>query len=129
MQSKLSPGPREPQELKRTLGMTEQITFKAKMESNIQVGQTLRTGVQTQIRLRPGHTHFSTDSRKTGRFRNNHVLCLFDRLTQTYQAMQPCSGKHIARKTPVPCYGLLKHAAEARPRHTNTHTHSVYKHT
>lgn len=59
MQSKLSPGPREqPQELKRTLGMTEQITFEAKMVSNIQVGQTLRTGVQTPIRLRPGRTPF-----------------------------------------------------------------------
>lgn len=32
--------------------------------------------------------------------------------------MQPCSVEHIARKTPIPHYGLLKHAAAARPRHT-----------
>lgn len=32
-----------------------------------------------------------------------------------YIVMQPCSVRHIARKAPIPCYGLLKHAAETRP--------------
>lgn len=59
MQSKLTPAPREqPQELKRPLGMTEQIAFRAKMESDIQVGQTLSTGVQTPIRIRTTCTIF-----------------------------------------------------------------------
>lgn len=57
MQSKLTPRLREqPQELKCPLEMTEQLAFRAKMESNIQVGQTLRASVQTEIRLRLGHT-------------------------------------------------------------------------
>lgn len=52
--------------------------------------------------------------------------------------MQPCSVEHIARKTPIPHYGLLKHAAVARPRHThhaeihiqykNTHEPHIYLH-
>lgn len=46
-----------------------------------------------------------------------------------HTVMQPCSVRHTARKAPIPCYGLLKHAAEARPRHTHTRrdTHSVHK--
>lgn len=44
----------QPQELGCALGMTEQITFRAKMESEIQAGQTLGTCVRTQARHRPG---------------------------------------------------------------------------
>lgn len=45
MRSHVNPVSREqPQKLKNPLGMTEQIAFRAKMKSGIQVGQTLRTG-------------------------------------------------------------------------------------
>lgn len=114
MQSKLTPGLREqPQELKRPLGMTEQIAFRAKMESNIQVGQTPRTGLQTQIRLRPGQTHFlkmEFETRKISQFRNNRIYVYQTGLHAVH--FNACLLRHIARKAPIPCFGLLKHAAE-----------------
>lgn len=59
MGSKLNSGLRgKPQELKLLLGITEQTALRAKIESNIKIGQTLRIGLQTQIRLQPGQTIF-----------------------------------------------------------------------
>lgn len=38
-----------------------------------------------------------------------------------YNVMQACSVRYIAEESPTPCYGLLKHAAEAR---LSPHTHA-----
>ena len=104
LQSELPPGPApQPQELRCTLGMTEQITFRAKMESDIQLARRCKPvcGLRLGFILLSLYFSIETEAWK------NKPVCV------------------TARKPPIPCCSLSKHAAETRPRHTRMQAHTT----
>lgn len=114
--------------------MTEQIAFRAKMESNIQSWpdtQDQRTNSDQAPSRTP--TVYQPKLARTKEFRDHFVSRLLDQLIKGLIRTQPCVVKRILRKTPVSRRGLLKHAARAGVRrakiqYVNTHQTRVHLH-